>query len=60
MVALGGAPAERLAGPGVEGEGDEGFLAFVAFAGQLISMLWVLAVGISMIRSDQPVTAADV
>jgi hypothetical protein len=39
------------------GEDDESFLGFLAFAGFLIFPLWVLMVGIVMIRSDEQVAA---
>ena len=39
------------------GEDDEGFLASFFFIGLLISVLWVLVVGIVMIRSDEQATA---
>jgi hypothetical protein len=39
------------------GEDDESFLRIVIFIGQGIGALWVLVVGITMIRSDEQVTA---
>ncbi len=39
------------------GEDDESFLAILFFIGLLIGVLWVLVVGITMIRSDERATA---
>jgi hypothetical protein len=52
-----GALLSAIGGLWILGEDDESFLGLLVFIGQLLFLLWVLVVGITMIRSDEQVAA---